>query len=250
MSLTEDQQRLWDRGAALVREGRLEDAQAAFDTLAEALPSSAPVWVEKSTNLRYLRRYEDALVAADHAVSLNGSSGLAWCAKGDALLGLQRYNDALFAYYKALPLQADKATTLIGVVRGLIGSKRYAEALTMIDHLEHAMPNHGLVWHYRATAYNGLERYNDALEALGKALQLGVGNLEYDAWLLQGYAYVNLGHYEEALAAYEQAIRVRPNDLMGWEGKLRVLWRARRWRALWQAVKEFMAAKPRRQRMT
>lgn len=246
MSLTEDQQRLWDRGVALVREGRLEDAQAAFDRLAEALPSSVPVWVEKSANLRYLRQYEDALAAANHAVSLNASSGFAWCAKGDALLGLQRYNDALFAYYKALPLQADKATTLIGVVRGLIGIKRYAEALTMIDHLEHAMSNHGLVWHYRATAYNGLERYNDALEALGKALQLGVGNLEYDTWLLQGYAYVNLGHNEEALAAYEQAIRIRPNDRLGWEGKLKVLRRMRRWRALWQGIKEYMALTLRR----
>lgn len=179
--------------------------------------------------------------------SIDGSSGPAWCANGDVLLDMQRYDDALFAYYKPLPLQKDKMTTLIGIVRGLLGGKHYAEALGMIDHLEQAAPDTGFAWHYRGAAFTGLEQYEEAVDALRRALERGVGNLEYDTWLLQGYAQIQLGHDEEALAAYEQAIRLRPRDMRGWEGKLGLLRRTRRWRALWQGIKEMLVAKPSRQ---
>lgn len=246
MSLTEDQQEVWDTGVALLKVGRLEEAQAAFDRLADLLPSSAPAWAQKASNLHHLGRYEDALAAIDHALALDASLGLGCCIKGDALTALLRYDDAVIAYGRALPLRADKAPPLIGLVRGLTFSKRYAEALPLIDHLELATQDTELVWHYRATAYIGLGWYEEALEAIGKAMQCEMGDREYDAWLVQGNAQYFLRHHPEALAAYEQAIRVRPSDHLGWEGKLRVLWRMRRWRAFWQTFKEAIAALLRR----
>ncbi|MGZ3601308.1 MAG: tetratricopeptide repeat protein [Ktedonobacterales bacterium] len=247
VSLTEEQKQLWDTGAALMTAGQFHEAQAAFDALAAALPSSAPAWVMKAFNLNRLQRYDEALTAIDYALALDASVGLAWCVKGDALLGLQRYMAATAAYGRALPLQTDQADALRGLVRGLIGSKLYDEALVIIDHLEQATPEDGHVGLFRAMAHNSLGQFSEALEALAKALRLGVGDVEYDALTEQAYAHFNLGHDEEALRVYEQAIHIRPSGWEGWEGKLKVLRRMGRWRALWQTLREFMAAKQRRQ---
>ncbi|MGZ6390004.1 MAG: tetratricopeptide repeat protein [Ktedonobacterales bacterium] len=247
MSLTEEQQRLWDTGVALSKEGRLDEAQVEFDHLAEMVPDSAPVWLAKAHNLNYLHRYKEAVAAAEHGLALDASSGHGWSIKGNALYGLKRYDEAAFAYITALPLRRDTAVVLPGVAGALLGAGRPAAALTVLDQLVQMTPDDGLVWYYRAKAYNNLGQYREASDAIGKALQLGVGDVEYeyDALIDQAYAYVGLGHDEEALAVYEQAIRLSPKDRLGWEGKLKVLRRMRRWGALWRALKEFMAAKPR-----
>lgn len=247
MGLTEEQQKLWDTGVSLLRDGRLEEAQTAFDQLADLLPSSAPAWASKANNLNHLHRNEDALAAIDHALSLDASLGLGWCIRGDALSALLRFDEAAMAYIKALPLRVDKTAPLTGAVRALVSSERHAAALPMIDQLEQVTSDKELVWHYRATAYYGLGRYDEAVEAIEKALALGAGEREFDARIVQGSAHAYLGHNEEALAAYEQAIRLRPKDMRGWEGKLWLLRRTRRWRALWQGFKEMLVAKPSRQ---
>lgn len=241
VSLTEDQHRLWDRGVALSKEGRLEEAQAEFDMLADILPSSAPVWLAKGINLNYLHRYEEALAAVEHGLTLDASSGPGWCAKGNALCGLKRFDEAAFAYVNALPLGGDTAAILRAIVRAFLWDERPAKALVVLDQLEQVTPGDAIVWHYRATAYYSLGKYEEALEAIEKALEIGAGERELDARLVQGNAQFMLGHDEEALAAYEQAIRLHPKDLLGWKGKLLVLRRGRRWRALWQGIWQVLA---------
>ncbi len=242
MSLTEEQQRLWDRGVALSKKGRLEEALATLDHLVEVVPNWAPVWLARAHNLNYLHRFEEALTAAEHGLTLDGSSGHGWSIKGNALYGLNRYDEAALAYATALPLRTDTAAILPGLMRALLQAERFAY---VINHVVQDMPDDGLVWYCLAKAHNSLGHYREALEAIGKALELGEKEVEYDALIEQAYAYDRLGQYEEALAVYEQAIRFRPKDRLGWEGKLGLLRRTRRWRALWQGFKEFLAAKPR-----
>jgi tetratricopeptide (TPR) repeat protein len=244
VSLTAEQQQSWDRGVNLSKEGQLEEAQAVFDMLADMLPSSAPVWLAKGINLNNLHRYEEALAAAEHGLALDALSSQGWCIKGNALYALKRYDEAAFAYFKALMFKFD--TKIVpGALQALLLAGRANEVLTAIDKLDQFLLDKELVWHYRATALYNLGRYEEALEAIEKALEFGAGLREFDARLVQGNAHFYLGHDEEALAAYEQAIRIRPKDRLGWEGKLKVLRRTRRWRALWQGIKDLMAAKPR-----
>ncbi len=245
VSLTEDQRRLWDTSVALSKEGRLEESQIELEQLAEMVPDWAPVWLARAHNLNYLRRYQEALAAAEHGLALDALSGQGWCIKGNALYALKRYDEAGFAYFKALMFQFD-SKIVPGALQALLMAGRYDAVLKAIDQLEQFLGDEELVWHYRATALYNLGRYDEALEAIEKALGLGAGEREFDARLVQGNVQFMLGHDAEALAAHEQAIQVRPVDRLEWEGKLRALRRMRRWRALWHGLKEYIALTLRR----
>lgn len=246
MGLTEEQQRSWDRGVALSKEGRLEDAQIELDQLAKMVPDWAPAWLARAHNLDNLHRYEEALAAAEHGLALDRLSSQGWNIKGNVLFCLKRYDEAAFAYTTALMYGFDPKN-VPGLLRTLFLAGRYDGILTLLDQFEQFIEDKELVWHYRASAYFGLGRYEDVVAAIEKALALGAGDREFHARILQGNAHSYLGHDEEALAAYEQAIRLRPKAWEGWEGKLKLLRQRRHWRALWQGIKEMMAAKPRRQ---
>jgi len=65
-------------------------------------------------------------------------------------------------------------------------------------------------WIREGNALNGLKRYEEALAAYEQAIRLDP-NYTY-AYLFKGNALSDLKRYEEALAAYEQAIRLDPDD--------------------------------------
>src|SRR5260221_721836 len=64
-------------------------------------------------------------------------------------------------------------------------------------------------WIREGNALNGLKRYEEALAAYEQAIRLDP-NYTY-AYLFKGNALSDLKRYEEALAAYEQAIRLDPD---------------------------------------
>ena len=72
-----------------------------------------------------------------------------------------------------------------------------------------------------------LQRYQDALAAYEEAVNLSP---EYvPGWNGQGKALLELKKYEEALAAYDQAIQIQPDDLEAWSGRGFVLRKLQRY---------------------
>jgi tetratricopeptide (TPR) repeat protein len=76
--------------------------------------------------------------------------------------------------------------------------------------------------------YNGkglllhhLKRHNEALAAYEKALQLDPNEEIY--WCNKGILLEDTQRYEEALAAFEQAIQHNPHSVSAWAGKAEVL---------------------------
>jgi tetratricopeptide (TPR) repeat protein len=74
---------------------------------------------------------------------------------------------------------------------------------------------------YEANALYDLKRYKEALTAYEQAIRLDPNDAY--AYTKKGNALYNLKQYEEALTAYEQAIRLDPNDAYAYTNKGSVL---------------------------
>lgn len=59
-----------------------------------------------------------------------------------------------------------------------------------------------------------LQRYDEAIAAYRQALQLQPQDAT--AWFGQGLAQARLKHYEEAIAAYDRALEIQPDYAQAW----------------------------------
>ncbi|MBD2503231.1 tetratricopeptide repeat protein [Anabaena azotica] len=97
--------------------------------------------------------------------------------------------------------------------KNLIDNKDYLGAL---QYAEKLTEKRGQVqdWVLKADCLNGLERYEDTLVALSKAIELDPNDAW--AWAIRGNVLDNLNRYEEALASCDKAIELDPNDTWAW----------------------------------
>jgi protein O-GlcNAc transferase len=72
-------------------------------------------------------------------------------------------------------------------------------------------------WLGRGNVFGQLKRYDDAFAAYDKALALRP-DLE-NAWLGRGNSFLELGRYDDALAAYDKALALRPDLENAWLGR-------------------------------
>lgn len=91
--------------------------------------------------------------------------------------------------------------------------------------------------YHRGETFLELQRYDDALEAYERAIKL---KPEYaEAWEGQGNALLELKRHEDALDAYDKAIQIQPSYWQAWNGRGKALDRLQRYG---EAVNAFDAA--------
>src|SRR5260221_254213 len=91
-------------------------------------------------------------------------------------------------------------------------------------------------WIREGNALNGLKRYEEALAAYEQAIRLDPNDADY--YHTKGIALNDLKRNEEALAAYEQAIRLDPNYTYAYYGKGFVLNELKRYKEAEQAFEK------------
>jgi len=103
----EEANKLKDAGNILFKEGKLEEALQFYEkaiSFNRRLPSSAPLYTNKSTCLIQLGKYKDALTAAQIAKSLDSNWSRAYMREAQAYEGLKEFGDAAASYFEALKL--------------------------------------------------------------------------------------------------------------------------------------------------
>jgi TPR repeat len=152
----------------LAREGRVRDAQSAYDELLAANPELKPAWAEYFELLRLSGRGDEALQLADRARGALGETGFAYTLRGAALTELGRYPEALAELERAVEVDPDLA----------------------------------LVWHELGYAAYKLGDKNRALLALDRAFAL---EPHTDTLKLRGQILRDAGRYQAAEVAFEGA---------------------------------------------
>ncbi|MGH7521707.1 MAG: tetratricopeptide repeat protein [Gemmatimonadales bacterium] len=156
------------RARWLAREGRMRDAQAAYDALLTAQPDLKACWAEYFELLRTAGKSDDALQLADRARATFGETGFSFTLRGAALTELGRY----------------------------------PEALAELERAVEADPDLGLVWHELGYAAYKLGDRNRALLALDRAFAL---EPHTDTLKLRGQILREAGRYQAAEVAFEGA---------------------------------------------
>src|SRR2546422_2062183 len=156
------------RARWLVREGRVRDAQSAYDELLAAKPELKAGWAEYFELLRASGRSDEALRLADRVRATFGETGFSFTVRGAALTELGRYPEALGELERAVEADPDLA----------------------------------LVWHELGYAAYKLGDRNRALLALDRAFAL---EPHTDTLKLRGQILREAGRYQAAEVAFEGA---------------------------------------------
>src|SRR6516162_5653256 len=98
-----------NRGLALQKLKRLDDALASYDKAIALKPDSAEAFTNRGLALQELKRLDDALASYDKAIALKPDYAEAFYNRGSALQELNRLDDALASYDKAIALKPDYA---------------------------------------------------------------------------------------------------------------------------------------------
>jgi tetratricopeptide (TPR) repeat protein len=120
------------------------------------------------------------------------------------------YEEALALYEDAIRLDPNHLASLEGRAGCLARLERRREALDLYQRILARDPTHLPAWRAIARIYADERRWRECLETLDQVLRLRP--TESAALELKGDALTNLGRRPEALAAYEAAAAVNPED--------------------------------------
>lgn len=154
-------------------------------------------------------RLEDAIAAYDAALALCPDYPEALCAGGFLLHQAGKHEQALRFYDEALRHRPDYAIALAN--RGELLAERGASeaAIESLKASLRADPTHAPAWSNLGTVLNELGRYAEALPSFDEAARLDPGLAQ--AFYNRGHAHLKLHHLEQALADFEHAARLKPN---------------------------------------
>jgi tetratricopeptide (TPR) repeat protein len=182
---------------AATKENYLETAEGAYFT-----GKSAALLSEPGMATLYLEKY----------VNFRPDSLEAYLLLGDAYYRLDNYSDSYNNYTKALLLKKDNPQALYGLGLNLIKQKRYKEA---IEQLEKAIANKvdsKEIYFTLASAYEELQELNKAAENYLQYIQTEPPNV-WISWRNLAQIYIKLNQTEKAIAAYREALKLRPDDI-------------------------------------
>lgn len=217
---------------------RLQTRAGAYDKALEACeqaialePEDPNLWAMRSNVLLQLQNYPDAIASADRALSFDAENSLAITYRCIGYAALNDNETALDACNQALRVDGSwggSSPLLAWLNRGIILSQagQLEQAAIAFERTLLLEPKHSLALAYQCRTLIDLGQPQVALASCQAAL---AGNGAWGnesaafAWAEQGRAYTKLLNYEAAIAAYDQAIRIDPNNAITWTAQGRVL---------------------------
>ena len=196
-------------GTILQRQGRLEEALAAYDRAVSLKPDYAEAHAGRGAVLLQQKRLEEALEAYEQALQNRPDVPQLHRNRGRVLWRLARLGEALAAYEQALRLQPDYAEAHFdrGVVLQQQG--RLKEALEAYERARRIKPDWAIAHINCGVMLEAHRRLDEALAAQDQALRLEPA--QPVAHLNRGVALLSLGRAIEALAAFDEALRIKPD---------------------------------------
>ncbi len=146
-------------------------------------------------------------------------------AKAEQDLAREAYTESVKDFDRAIAL-GPKGTPgeelpWYGKGASLILLGRYEEALRAIDKALDLNPRNEVAWLNKGNALTKMGRLIDALRCFNAAIKV---NPRYEvAWNNKGNTLARLGHFDEALACYERALEIDPDYRGAWVNKGYVL---------------------------
>jgi Flp pilus assembly protein TadD len=133
-----------------------------------------------------------------------------------------RFDDALDDFLSGVKLEPRNPLYHFGAGRALAGSENFTSALNFYDEALKRGPDEGKLYLARAEALVNLHRFEEARLNYDRALTLGLTKTHerYFAFAGRGYIALVSAEYENAIALFTTALKVKPGawNVVMWRG--------------------------------
>ena len=184
---------------------------AIFALLALMIASRIPIVLSQASFLRGQQHLDDgraeaAVAAFRRAIRLRPDFARAHVDLGSAYLRLRRYTEAEAAFRQAAALQSESCS-FCGLGETYYRTNHHAEAEQAFAQAIKLNPADNCAYKWSGRMYYEQERYPQAVEAITRELRLVPNATSYQ---YLGNAYAATKHFDKALAAYQEAVRLDP----------------------------------------
>jgi len=198
------------RAKANINAGDATSAVEDLEKVVQKVPKAFDGWFLMGQAKGMLGDHAGAEICFKQAAVLQPKNPAAWSNLGMSCSIRGMFAEALKAYTRSLSVSpSPHPDTLHNVGSCYIQLDRYDEAIAVFRELLRVKDNSD-VWALLGIAYQGIDRYQDALNAYLKARERGGGG--YTLNLNIGTCYDTLGDYESAANHARAALTCQPDD--------------------------------------
>ncbi len=205
---------LRQRAATLGKEGKIEEAAAAWREALHANPRDADVAHELGLALAALGKHEEALTSFERALHYAPAAVATKLALARTLLSLNRAKDARFNFEDLLFRDPDNIDTLAGLARALRLLSQFEDALRIAEKGVALGPDNPAIVLEKAEALRSLKRPAEAIEPLEHVLALRPDHLE--AGLALAKVFIEAKRASEAVLVLRKVVASHADDLSAW----------------------------------
>lgn len=226
---------------ALSKLNRLTEAVTACDLAIKTNKNwrnftPAIAWYNKGLVQRKIGQVEEAITSFDQALALNPKDTNIWLEHGKALSAVGQFSQAAISYDFAVKLSPNYSLALAYQASNLNkfrNKESYEKAIEATDKALQGDNQWGdsspaLAWEERGIALAGLQRYEEGLSSIERAIALNTKNPE--TWNNRAATQWFLGRYTEALASSDRAVTLNPKYAQAWFNRGRILRTLKRYR--------------------
>ena len=199
-------------GVLLQRRNRLDEAETYLRRALVIAPRDLSVLGNLAKLLDMRQQPEEALDLYDRLLERGAVDPLVYADRGNILYRLRRYDEAIASSRQALSLDPDPPTTFsLHILMGQASWAMTHSADAAAQHYERALliePNHPTVLADLASLRIAQERYEQALKLFQTAVRIQPGVAKFYSGM--GFALYRLNRRDEAIQSLERALSLDP----------------------------------------
>ena len=197
-------------GDLLNSKGRAAEALPLPERALTLQPGHVPALNNRANALQALGRSSEALRDFDHALRLNPGNPAILFNRASALMSLKRYAEAEADCRTALAHAPGNVAALFNLGKAQSRRGKFAEALATSDRLIALQPGNAAAWCERGNILAGLQRHKQAWVCLDKSLAIDP-DLP-DAWFASAMLYSSFLQHEQALKCFRRVAALQPDN--------------------------------------
>jgi tetratricopeptide (TPR) repeat protein len=188
-----------------------EAAVHAFRQAAKFDPKREEHWLNLTRELMERNHYADAISAAQEGLGANPKSYALHLRLGAAYLSVDRYHEAENIFRQLADAGDPLPTSYVGLAQVLLRTGRAEDAVSELTAASQKLGPNFLISYFQGLALDRAARRAEAIAAFQEAIRLNPNSSE--AHLGLGKTDLSLGRISEATAELQEALRLSPGDI-------------------------------------
>jgi len=188
-----------------------DDAVHAFRQAAKLDPTREEHWLNLTRELMELNHFADAISAAQEGLDANPKSYALHLRLGAAYLSVDRYSEAEKAFRELVEAGDPLPLSYVGLAQVLLRTGRAGEAVSELTAAKQTLGSNFLISYFQGLALDRAARPAEALSAFQEAIRLSPNNSE--AHLGLGKTELAIGLISDATAELQETLRLSPGNV-------------------------------------